>query len=193
MAVKTAKKPRLSYKELYHQLSPLSLCSTTYTGSIVNPDYIHIRLKGPVANIPALKNQKIQGTSILRPQAKVVFDIMTRVFQKSVNFEVPRYDAGVEVFCLVMCSYRPNTFDEDNVLTSVKDWLEPSFIRQKDRGWGVGIVPNDRCVNAYALKKKKTSLACDVTEIYLKRMDQVIKDRDSFLSKIIGRDISQLY
>lgn len=180
------KTTRKAYRELYAELAPKSFCSTTVEGDTRNPDLVHIRFKGPIANIPALKNQKIRNTNVLRPEAKVMFDIMTRAFQRSVNFTIPQFPAKTEVFCLILCAYRKNTFDEDNVLTSVRDWLEPSHIRKGDRGWGVGIVPNDRTVSAYAVKKRKDSLDPLVTEIFLRRLSDVKAARDLFLSEVVG-------
>lgn len=183
---------RKPYNELYREYATTSLCSTTVIGKSINPDFVHIRLAGPIANVPALKNMKMQGTNILRPEAKVKFDLMTRAFQKSVNFQVPQFEKNVEVFCFIECAYRKSPFDEDNVLTSIRDWLEPSHIRKGDRGWGVAVVPNDNKISAYAIKKKKTDKDPLITEIYLRPLNDVREARDEFLT-FVAEGIKDFY
>ena len=166
-----SKLTRKTYNELYYEKAGEAKCATTVYGADKNPKMVHIRLAGTISNVPALKNQKIQGTNILRPNAKVVLDLMTRAFEKSVNFNIPRYDE--DVFVLIECAYRRNSFDEDNVLTTVRDWMEPQHIRGKDRGWGVGIVPNDRLVSGFAVKKAKTDKDADITEVYIRPLETI--------------------
>lgn len=112
---------------------------------------------------------------------------MTDLFQKACNFQVPRFAPKFPVFCLVKCAYRKNVFDEDNVATTIRDWLEPKFIRNKDRGWGAGVVPNDRMVKIYATKKDKQSHDCEITEIYLWPYDLVKENEQLFISSILDR------
>ena len=186
-------KEKKTYNELYAEYAPKSLCATTVIGGTVNPSLIHIRLAGPIANVPALKNQKIKNKNILRPEAKVIFDLMTRAFQRSVNFQIPQFEPSIEVFMLVLCAYRKNSFDEDNVMTSIRDWLEPKHIRGSDRGWGIDVVKNDKMVNAYAVKKSKSATDSHITDIYLRRLKDVRKARDRFLSELVGQDINKMY
>lgn len=120
-----------------------------------------------MAQIPALKNQKISGTNILRAEAKAKLVAMSELFQKSLNYEVPQFPATTRLYCMILLAYRPNAYDEDNCLTTIKDWLEPRFIRNKDREWGVGVVTNDRQLNAFAVKKDKAYPSCGITEIIL--------------------------
>lgn len=179
---------RKTFSETYYDLAPSSFCATTVIGGPVNPSFVHIRLRGPIANIPSLKNQKIHGTNILRPDAKAKLVAMSNAFFKSVNNEPPLFK-GVEVAMVLLCAYRKNAFDEDNVVTTVRDWLEPRFIRGGDREWGVGIVANDRAINAFGLKKKRTAKDADITEIYLRPLAAVEEARDRFLSEVTGIDI----
>jgi len=155
--------------------------------------FVHTQLKGPIANIPALKNQKINGTNILRGESKALLALMSHLFQKSLQFQVPRFEIGELVFCVIFCAYRKNSFDEDNVATTVRDWLEPRHIRNKDRGWGIGLVDNDRFVQALAVKKAKTAKNPDLTEIFIVPLASILSARDAFLSHIVGPDIKEMY
>lgn len=159
---------RKTYREAIHAYSADSMCATEIIGENLNPKLIHIRLKGSVANIPALKNQKIKGTNILRPDPLAKLYLMTHLFAKSVNGLIPYYEKTIPIFCLILSAYRPRNFDEDNVTTTVRDWLEPEMMRQKHRGWGVGIVDNDKTIFALGFKKIKDSTGSDVTEIYIR-------------------------
>lgn len=184
LILKTPKNPKnKTFGEFYYELAPLCQCATIIAGSQTSPDWLHIRLRGPIAQVPSLKNQKIKNSNILRPKAKALLSLMTKAFFKSVGYNLPSFTG--EVFCLVVCAYRTVTFDEDNVLTTVKDWLEPQVIRQKDRGWGVGIVKNDRNVNAYAIKKSKLTPDSDVTEIYIRKVSDILEARNNFIKSII--------
>lgn len=174
-----SKKKHLTFKEAYIEKGKDSLCSV-----LVSEDLIHIRFKGSVAAIPSLKNQKIQGTNILRGEAKASLSLMTNLFNKATNYSPPAW--GGEVFMLVLCAYRKNTFDEDNVMTTVKDWLEPQIIRRKDRGWGVGVVKNDRNIIGYARKKTKQSRTADVTDIILRPMSFMKIIEEQFLAHACG-------
>ena len=138
---------------------------------------INIFLTGDIAHIPSLKNQKIQGTNILRPAPRAKLVAMTKLYE--VKSPKICFDEPIHVF--ISCAYRPNRFDTDNVLTTVKDWLEPRFIRQKDRGWGVGIVPNDYHVNGYAKRKIKGEFNSDCTEIIIRKDSYIKQYLDIFL------------
>lgn len=176
-----------TYKEAYADLAANSFCAAKVIGSLKNPKLIHIKFKGPIAHIPALKNQKIRFTNVLRPEAKAALDLMTRSFQRSVNFNIPQYSNDIKLFCLILCAVRKRNFDEDNVLTTIRDWLEPSWIRKKNRGWGVGVVKNDKNINAYAVKKTNLNAEPEVTEIYIMPLDSIKESLDELLLKIIAK------
>lgn len=181
---------RKTFDKLYYELAPKSLCATTIVGEYLNPSLVHIRLAGPIANIPSLKNQKIKGTNILRDEAKVILTLMTAAFFKSVSNMPLMFSPKVEIAVVALLAYRKVAFDEDNVLTSIRDWLEPRFIRKRDREWGIGIIPNDRVVNSFAVKKRKTAPDAHITDIFLRPLNSVRSARDRFLSEVTGVDIT---
>ncbi len=181
---KSQEKKFRSYTEAYWHYSKDSKCSVRFH-SYKNPDYLHIQFSGPVANIPALKNEKMQGKGFLRPEAKARLAIMSDLFQRACNHKIPQFDPKLPVFCLILCAYRKNAFDEDNVATSIRDWLEPKYIRNKNRGWGVGVVPNDRMVKVYAVKKTKESKDFETTEIFIRPYSAVKESEENFLRKIL--------
>lgn len=183
------KKIYKSYKDYYWDWAPESFCATSVevdSGGMI--DLIHIKLKGPIAAVPSLKNKKMKNTNILSADAKAKLDILSRVFEKSVNFKIPKMSG--EVFVLVVCGYRKNAFDKDNVMTTVCDWLEPNYIRKKYRGWGVGVIENDRDVTGFALKKTRSSHESEVTEIYIRPSSKV--DLSVIFKSITGKTLAQM-
>jgi hypothetical protein len=172
-----------TYQDARLKVAKDSFCRTTIHGSLTNPELVHIELKGPVASIPALKNSKVQGMNVLREATRARLEVMSEIFQKSVNFQPPRYT--VRIFCLILLSYRGRAFDEDNVLTTVRDWLEPRFIRRHDRKWGVGIIPNDRMVNGFPVPKLKGAPTSEVTEIIIRPEASILSARDIFIQEIL--------
>jgi hypothetical protein len=176
-----------SYKAAYAKYAVGSRCKTLVIGDDKNPDGILIRLAGPVAKIPSLKNQKIKGMNVLRGEAKARLVLATDIVRVAMKrFALPTYEENVPIFCLVRCSYRGRSFDEDNVATTIKDWLEPRYIRNHDRGWGLGIVPNDKEVNVFAVKKVKADPDSDITEIYILPLKYILGYRAEFVEKIMN-------
>lgn len=114
---------------------------------------LRVSFGGSLADIPSLKNQKIPNTNILRPRAKAFLAAMTETYRRATkdcgfSFDPEKYVAG-----WMELSKRKVSFDEDNPCSTVKDWLEPQLIRGGDRGWGAGIVRNDRKVLLFPIKK----------------------------------------
>ncbi len=174
-----------SYRASYAKYALESRCQAIVVGDSVNPDGVRIRLAGPVAKIPSLKNEKIWGTNLLRAEAKARLVLATDAVKAALGEAgVPHYEPNVPVFCLVLCSYRGHSFDEDNVATTIKDWLEPRYIRKHDRGWGLGIVPNDKEINVFAIKKTKDAKEPDVTEIYILQLKYALGAREDFTQTI---------
>lgn len=182
------KKNRQTKYDSYKQLvAKGSACSTKIvsTGEY-NPEWIHIRFKGPLANVPAIKNQRFKGTNILRHEIRAHLEVMSEVFKASVDGEIPKYSAKTMVFCFLHLAYRAHAYDDDNCVSTVKDWLEPRYIRQKDRKWGVGIVKNDMYVNAFSLKKGRDDPDSHITDIYLMPAERIADIRSLFINGVIS-------
>ena len=136
------------FDDLVSDVMRQSRCSLKVFGPMQAPDRVEIEFHGPCARIPAHKNQRIHGTNIIRPEAKAVLVAMTKLIRQAVppNYTL-QFPKAEQVLCFVHCGNRDGrSFDVDNVITTVKDWLEPSFIRKRERGWGIGLVENDRYV-----------------------------------------------
>jgi hypothetical protein len=161
--------------------------SVTPTQNI--PIGFNLLLYGDIANIPSLKNQKIQGTNILRDAPKAKLVAMTRLFELALRkASIPSIVINEPIHVFIRSAYRPRRYDTDNVITTVKDWLEPRLIRQRDRGWGVGIVANDYDVNAYATRKKKGSAGAEITEIMIRKDSYIEKYLELFLKGFYDGD-----
>lgn len=177
-----------TYKQAYYENAQGSRCNALFS-SYNNPNFIKITLTGPIAKVPSLKNQKIQNTNVLRPEAKAKLALMTDLFRHACAMKVPRYEKSVELFCYVSFAHRTRSFDEDNAATTIKDWLEPSFIRKKERGWGVGIIENDKAVKIFTAKKQKSDKDSDKTEIFIRPYLVVKEFEDQFIKAVTNYNL----
>lgn len=149
-------------------------CSVRYTTKGPFLYSVAIKFGGSLAATPSLKNQKVKGTNVLRARPKAQLAAMSYAFNAACpGGGCPRFDPAQYLVAWIECGARRGAFDEDNVATTIKDWLEPEFIRNKNRGWGVGIVKNDKTVTAIAQKKPKGNVS---TEIFLLPFDLVMED-----------------
>lgn len=121
---------------------------------------IVIEFRGHLARIPSMKNSKLPGKNF--PSADVMARVegMTFLYCKECEDLKIRPDFGTEeVFILLLCGDRGRSFDPDNCMTTVKDWLEPSEKQvgkreKRNRGWGIGLIQNDRQASGMALHAK---------------------------------------
>lgn len=84
------------------------------------------------------------------------------------------------VFMLVICGKRSGRFDKDNVASTVQDWLEPRTKqigkrKKRDRGWGVGVVNNDRQITCLTFNEHQLNIYFPEhsTKVVLTRFDSV--------------------
>jgi hypothetical protein len=145
---------------------------------------LHIKIMGKAAAVPSLKNAKIKGTNIVNPRVRARLQVMTDLYN-TVAKDVYHF-GDTELFALILCSYRGRSFDEDNAMTTIKDWLESPLIRGKNRGWGVGLTENDKYVNAYARKQKKGEQGSDCTHIILTPAEYIEHDIKELMNKLTG-------
>ena len=140
---------------------------------------VTIRLSGTIANIPAMKNRKLPGLNIpnietiakLRAMSTLWIDWQVKSKQQ------PAFGLA-DVFCLVLCGHRgKRSFDADNCGTTISDWLEPRYKpvgkREKtERGWGIGLVANDRQVTTLAAHARSFGIETKDSIVIVERMDQ---------------------
>lgn len=142
---------------------------------------ITIALKGPVAAVPSLKNSKAPGTNYINEKTMsriVAMDALWNAACRSYTGQdtavVGFGDQPVHLLCIF--GKRSRSFDLDNAMATVRDWLEPPWKtvgRGKQRNWGVGLVNNDSQITGYAVHASDIDLETTDTVISLRRLDDV--------------------
>lgn len=145
-------------------------------------DRLRLEFTGPIAHIPSLKNSKIPGRNFINPDVMARLKVMDYVYKTSiaktgVNFPVTFESEDVAL--IVVCARRKVSFDTDNCLATIRDWLEPptkTVGKGRARGWGVGLIKNDKQVKGLALYDKDLGLNLDKSIIVIQRFDRT-RDR----------------
>lgn len=155
----------------------------------VEYDVIRILFYGKAAMIPSLKNRKIKGM-FLPPDTKGKLQGMTLLFKHA----FPRFFSfGVSPVFLYLQLMPGSRVDEDNARASINDWLEPQITtvkrgnnkgKRKDRGWGIGLVQNDKQVNGYQCHSKSLDQETDHTLIVVRDYESVKKNIIDFVGNV---------
>lgn len=153
----------------------------------VEPEYddrglarLDIRFFGPLSRIPSLKNSKAPGCNFMANDVRQRLGLMDRgYFQTGMQFTF----GSAPVAMILVCGHRPNAFDKDNCVNTVQDWLEPRIKvvgkrKKRDRGWGVGVVDNDKQITSFAFYDHQLNQRLDHTSVTVLRWDLI---QDSIL------------
>jgi hypothetical protein len=138
---------KLTTKEMIEKMCAESMCSVSYCDNRTL-----IVFSGRLRDIPSLKNTgHTSGRGhFLNKTTLAKLKAMDRLFINSLQVPIWRYAEPVSVF--ISNADRVRSFDTDNTLSTIRDWLEPctkSSGTKKGfhRGWGVGIVENDASIS----------------------------------------------
>lgn len=178
------KKARPKPKELLLKYINGSSCFVHIVETDTFPRMIHIEFHGELAQIPSLKNSKITGKnghSFTNPVVRAKLDAMDHLFLMEVQKAgFKRWKFGAErVQILLHVAKRNRKFDEDNAMSTVKDWLEPHTklvgrtAGNRDRGWGVGIINNDHLAHGFPVTDAMLGTERDHTEIIIRPLNDM--------------------
>lgn len=153
------------------------------------PSLIYIEIHGALAQIPSLKNNRQFGGIDLRTLAGL--HAMDTMFSDSMieqNIPHSRLRFGEQKVHIAMVVGGRSTANEDNAMTTIKDWLEPRTKivgrkNKKARGWGIGLVSDDILVRGYALKAEDIGLSQNYTSISIRPWDDVQEEAVGFMAK----------
>lgn len=142
---------------LKDEISLLEKESTVILQLKNNPWEMMIRIHGPLANIPGLKNAKMPGKNFLNPLVTGKLAALSRLYFRALsgvpeNLRPPVFKG--EYLWLTVILSDSSKIDEDNGMASIKDWLEPIVTPKRKRKFGIGLIENDRFVNGVIIKPK---------------------------------------
>ena len=165
---------------------------------------IEIQLHGELARVPNLKNRK-QPVTLKDGRTLMLLnkDIMAKLHAMDACFQAAesRTDGP---WCMpaelnlivgvVAATTKGAALDIDAYATSVLDWLEPAtkgVVRgnEKLRGWGVGVIANDRLVKAVVtLQAGHVTAPCDFTRIIVGPMPQSEIGLNKFMKLCLDKE-----
>jgi hypothetical protein len=150
---------RRRVKDMRHSSERIAALITDSTMRVNHgAGWLKIVIGGALARIPSLKNNRQFGGV-----DRTVLDklkALDSMFRRHVNCDDTTFFGDQEVFLFAVFGDRGGTkFDEDNALTTVKDWLEPlskcvGRTSKRGRGWGIGLVNDDSQVRAFVLPER---------------------------------------
>ena len=179
-------KPKLTGAALRESIIANSHCEVYREGNdLTKPEFLQIEFHGLAARIPSLKNSKMPGHNFINNSVLAHLLAMDRLYFSALGND-PIYYGSMPVFCVVILGKRPQTFDVDNGLAAVKDWLEPRKVKggRTVRRWGVGIVADDRYVTGFAIHSQKI-VETDYTTIIIRPWGVVNEHVTTMIAKVV--------
>lgn len=154
------------------------------------PRLLQIELHGELAQLPNIKNSRLitrSGQSIIKPDSRARLIAMTQLYIDLTYGQAPAPFGKEEIHVTVICAKRPRTFDPIGCLESVQDWLEPATYlsrgQVKDRGWGIGLIENDRHITGYALHSRALGYNADHSTILITPLNEIRAGVIRFISE----------
>ncbi len=155
-----------------------------------HPESIWIELYGEIAHIPSLKNSKpkfggIDKKTLARLKA---MDIHFQLQLKAHGIPAERINFGSsQVFVQLITASSYRRANEDNSLTTIKDWLEPhsKIVGSKNkraRGWGIGLIGDDIQARGFALKAEDLEIHRDHSLVIVRPWESIREKAIDFVS-----------
>jgi hypothetical protein len=150
-----------------------------WTGALKN---MVIRLDGAAARIPSLKNAKLPGKNFINPDVTARLRALDALYAGVIGHKRPSFGKQL-VWMTLILGARKSSYDSDNCYAAVCDWLEPhsKIVGGKARGWGAGIVPNDKLICGLHIPADYLGLVGTHTTILLERLEDVRVPLGAFL------------
>lgn len=140
------------------------------------PDLVWIEFRGALASIPSLKNSRNKFGG-LTMRTKAYLQAMDAGFNDAIQregFRRPYFGSEPVFIALGVYGRR----DDDNTSSTVKDWLEPrtKLVGQsvkRERGWGVGLIDNDREARCFPLPASDLALSIKHSRIVIRPWNSI--------------------
>ena len=153
------------------------------------PALVYIEIHGALAQIPSLKNNRQFGGIDFRTLAAI--RALDSMFAKAIaeqNISQSKISFGSEMIHIAIIAGGRATANEDNAMTTIKDWLEPRTKaigrkNRRDRGWGIGLIQDDIQARGYALKASDVGLSQNYTAISIQPWATIQEDAMNFMAR----------
>lgn len=191
------KKKRPSSKEIFDKYfdgSKLTL-SARFSQKDNSLDFLYMEFHGLLSAIPSLKSSyradQNTGSVYMDRDCRQKLRAMDAHFRaakerlKLPNFH-PLSFGKREISLVVINGRRSRTFDSVSPLETVADWFECSKKmkggKKKERGWGVGLIDDDKQVIPLPLRARHTNYDHDHTTILAVPFDKVREECMKYLT-----------
>lgn len=168
-------KPKKTKEQRYHEYVSKSDLAVYYIcdGKDRKRWALRLEWRGPLSQIPSLKNSKAVGSNRINDSARAKLEAMdTLWFRTTINSPVRDIFMEDYVSVILIPGTRLRNTDPLAAMQSIADWLEPASkpvgIKGKPRGWGIGLISDDKYVVPYAPPEGATGLERDFTEVIIR-------------------------
>jgi len=182
-------KERLTASELRAQYIANSHCLVSVVHGEHHPKLLHIEFHGELAKIPSLKNSKLPGMNFVNPDVTARLKAMDELFNREIHEAgYENWSFGIEhIHVTAIFSDRDRAVNEDNLMSAIKDWLEPSTKpvgkSRSNRGWGVGVVQDDYYAHGYPVVGEMLGLHPTHTTIIIRPLSAMREALCNFVAQ----------
>lgn len=149
-------------------------------------DGVEITIRGKAAEIPALKNSKRPGSNSTNPDHLGRIYALDALYAAEMRNRKPIAFGETLMHMVAIIGFRNVAFDADNAFTTLRDWLEPPTKQsgRRRRGWGVGVVDNDRYILGFPLTARELGSKDTNTYISIRKFENVLDHLETFVHRI---------
>jgi len=178
-------KPRRDWKGLKQELIQQSsmLISADHKGGLF------IEIRGPLARIPSLKNTRA-ALGAMNPETKVRLAALTEMWERLYTTQTWKHKDSQSDSCygnqplwISVLVAKECRSDEDNMLASVKELLEPRVHRGRKKPFGMNITDDDRFVNGWIFHPRRVGFGGSNTYIVIQTWKQFWEQSAADLKK----------
>lgn len=183
-----SKKPANTAERIEKFVNDSNMLLSVFPG-LHHPNRIWIEIRGKLANIPAIKNNRnprFPGIDriILAKMRSLDAMFAREAKRQGLSHEALRF-GKTKVFVSIITAASNSGLNEDNVLTSIKDWLEPRTKQvggknKRARGWGIGLIDDDITARGIAVKSEDLDSPAPYTRIVIEPFTAVKESLVSF-------------
>lgn len=155
------------------------------------PKRIWIEIHGTLAHIPSHKNNrhpKFPGIDrVVLAKLRALDVLFIREVRRQGLNHPDVFFGQKRIFVSVLLAATKRATNEDNALTTIKDWLEPRTKvvggkNKKKRGWGIGLILDDVQARGLALKSDDLSMIMPHTRIVIEPFEVVRESMEVFFN-----------
>jgi hypothetical protein len=183
-----SKKPANTAERIERFVRDSSMILSVFPG-IDYPNRIWIEIRGKLANIPAIKNNRNPRFPGIDRVILAKMRALDMLFAREARLQGLSHQSfqfgRAKIFVSIITAASNSGLNEDNVLTTIKDWLEPRTKQvggknKKARGWGIGLIQDDITARGIAIKSEDLDSPAPYTRIVIEPFTAVKESLVSF-------------